>query len=158
MAHAFSFQEMLLFLQHKQMNVLCDLYTLWNARLGSRPKEGLDIFPQGIQAMCQPSCFESKGRSWRDSNRGKRKYTATWRDIWWQWLLASCGGTWLAMGIIWEQITCLPTREDTKWDWGVVWVPQWNARMNGMLFSALSVYWSYLQSLNDSWCLSSTQD
>lgn len=40
----FSFQEMLLFLQHKQMNVLCGLYTLGNAGLGSWSREGLDIF------------------------------------------------------------------------------------------------------------------
>lgn len=40
----FSFQEMLLFLQHKQMNVLCGLHTLGNPRLGSWSREGLDIF------------------------------------------------------------------------------------------------------------------
>lgn len=93
MVHDFSSQEMLLFLQHKQMNVLCGLYTLGNAKLGSWPREGLDIFLKAFRPCANHLVLRVKEGAGEIATGGKGKYTATWHGIWWQWLLASCGGT-----------------------------------------------------------------
>lgn len=83
MVHDFSSQEMLLFLQHKQMNVLCGLYTLGNAKLGSWPREGLDIFLKAFRPCANHLVLRVKEGAGEIATGGKGKYTATWHGIWW---------------------------------------------------------------------------
>lgn len=62
-----------LFQPPKQKNIPHGLYTLWNARLGFGPREGLDIFLKAFRPCANPLVLRVKEGAGETATEGEKK-------------------------------------------------------------------------------------